>query len=313
MPVYNEEPYVAQSIGSLLEQDYRNFELIVADNASTDRTPQIISQLAAKDRRIALHVSDRNLGSLANFEKVLRLSRGKYFMFASGHDLWQPNFISRAVDVLEENQEVILSAPGVVIVDKTGRTLTRINGNLDTRNTPPKERFSQAMRWGAPYHFLAYGLVRSDALRKQKWRRDVLCSDVILIAELSLEGAFLQAQGTTLFSMLNHPKMSWVDSYYSAFARLGLPSKTVPPNASRYLALTDAVWHSRLDLSARISLILDVWLMDIKQLPSNTVYDVIYMLFDAKVANRLEKVIEIAAQRLRSTRLVNRIAGAGTS
>lgn len=313
MPVYNEELFVAQSIESLLDQDYRNFELIISDNASTDRTPQIISQLASEDRRITVYLSDKNNGSLANFERVFYLSKGKYFMFASGHDSWQSNFISRAVKVLEKDEDIILGAGQVVLVDKNGTPLKRISGDLDTRNTPPEGRFSQAIRWGAPYHYLAYGLLRSDALRKHKWRRDVVCPDVILVAELSLKGAFLQIQDTTLFARMNHPPASWLDSYYGALKRLGLPSKAILPNMSRYIALMDSAWHSQLDRRTRMSMVAAVWLMGFDELPTNAVGDAIYLLsvfLGMQAANRLDKVLETAAQRLGSIQVSNRFASA---
>jgi glycosyltransferase involved in cell wall biosynthesis len=79
MPVYNEERYLEQALQSLLSQSVENFELIISDNASTDRTGEICLTYAAKDPRVRYHRMEANLGSNANFNRVFQLSTAAYF------------------------------------------------------------------------------------------------------------------------------------------------------------------------------------------------------------------------------------------
>ena len=92
MPVYNSEKHIRRALNSLLAQDYNNFELIISDNASTDNTALFINEYAVRDKRIRFSVTSHNLGVINNFIKVLTMAQGKYFMWASGHDLWQKNY-----------------------------------------------------------------------------------------------------------------------------------------------------------------------------------------------------------------------------
>jgi len=93
MPVYNGEKYIREALDSLLEQTFEDFELIISDNHSTDDTPNICKQYAARDFRIKYVRQDENIGALANFKFVLANSRAKYFMWAAFDDKWSSNWI----------------------------------------------------------------------------------------------------------------------------------------------------------------------------------------------------------------------------
>jgi glycosyltransferase involved in cell wall biosynthesis len=85
MPVYNEERYLEQALHSLLSQSVEDFELIISDNASTDRTGEICLSYAAKDPRVRYYRLETNLGSNVNLNRVFRLSNAEYLFWASGH------------------------------------------------------------------------------------------------------------------------------------------------------------------------------------------------------------------------------------
>ena len=90
MPVYNGENYLESALESLLSQEFGDFELVISDNASTDRTPEILEAWSRKDERIVLHRNPTNLGGAANFNRVLDLARGEYFRWAGHDDLVDP-------------------------------------------------------------------------------------------------------------------------------------------------------------------------------------------------------------------------------
>jgi glycosyltransferase involved in cell wall biosynthesis len=70
LPVYNGEAYLSKAIRSLLDQDFEDFELIISDNASNDRTEVICKEAAAQDSRIRYVRSDQNRGATWNFRRV---------------------------------------------------------------------------------------------------------------------------------------------------------------------------------------------------------------------------------------------------
>jgi glycosyltransferase involved in cell wall biosynthesis len=108
MPVYNGEAYLAKALDSLLAQSFKDFELIISDNASTDRTQEICQEYAKKDSRICYFRQERNRGASWNFKFVLDQAQAEYFMWAACDDFWDPECLSKYVKVLNEDESVIM-------------------------------------------------------------------------------------------------------------------------------------------------------------------------------------------------------------
>lgn len=190
MPIYNEERYLPRALDSLLAQDYENFELIISDNASTDRTPEICLHYAAKDSRIRYYRNEVNIGSDENFNRVFKLSTGKYFMWAAADDWRKPTFISRCIEVLEEDPSVVLAYPLAILVDEEGKSHGIMPGRIDTRDWDSPFMRGILVVLGYIVGNMIYGLIRTDALKKTKLFRNTLASDIVLLFELSLIGKF---------------------------------------------------------------------------------------------------------------------------
>src|SRR3954464_8358144 len=79
LPVYNGEHFVARAIDSILNQTFRDLELIITDNGSSDRTEQICREYAARDPRVQYHRSETNRGIVTNFNCPVEMARGEYF------------------------------------------------------------------------------------------------------------------------------------------------------------------------------------------------------------------------------------------
>ncbi|MBU3952649.1 MAG: glycosyltransferase family 2 protein, partial [Proteobacteria bacterium] len=125
MPVYNEEIFIEASVASILSQDYENFELIISDNASSDKTQQICLELAQKDRRIRYIRSNTNMGAIANFCKTFDSATGKYFMFAGGHDLWSSNFINTCLRTLQTFPSSVLAFPATSWINERNQPVIK--------------------------------------------------------------------------------------------------------------------------------------------------------------------------------------------
>ena len=90
MTTYNRERYVEAAIRSVLASTFSDFELIVVDDGSTDRTAAIVAQLAAEDHRVALHINPQNLGDYPNRNRAASLAKGKYLKYVDADDLIYP-------------------------------------------------------------------------------------------------------------------------------------------------------------------------------------------------------------------------------
>ena len=117
MPVMNGELFLPQALQSLLAQDYKDFELIILDNMSTDRTPAICEEFAARDARVRYILDDTNRISHDAANHLASFITGEYCMIACDDDLWAPNFLSCLVSCLEEHPELGLAYSNGVYVD----------------------------------------------------------------------------------------------------------------------------------------------------------------------------------------------------
>src|SRR5262245_34163763 len=103
LPVYNGDNFIRQTIESYLSQTFEDFELIISDNASTDRTEEICRTFAVQDRRVRYTRNKENIGLARNYNQVFTMSCGEYFKWADHDDMCRPTFLMKCVQALEEH------------------------------------------------------------------------------------------------------------------------------------------------------------------------------------------------------------------
>ncbi len=123
LPVYNGANYLAQAIDSVLAQTYSDFELLIANDRSTDETEQIIASYADKDNRIKHWINERNLKLFGNYNECIRRATGKYIKPFAHDDLLRPDAIERMVAVLEKEHDVSLVTSARAWIDAEGQVL----------------------------------------------------------------------------------------------------------------------------------------------------------------------------------------------
>jgi len=205
MPICNEERHLPEALDSILAQAYPDFELLICDNASQDRTPKICLEYAARDPRIRYYRNETNVGAIENFNRVFRLSRGKYFMWAAGHDLWARTFIGRCMERLEDEGSAVLCYPRAQFIREDGRPIPAAEIFVDTRRLGTLSRFN-VVAWDLLTCYSIYGVIRRDALQSCRPARIVLSPDVVLLSELAIQGAFI-----SLDEVLFYPRDNWGD------------------------------------------------------------------------------------------------------
>jgi glycosyltransferase involved in cell wall biosynthesis len=119
MPIRNCEKTLSKAIEAILNQNYKNLELIISDNASTDKTREICEKYQLLDSRILYFRHDFNIGPTKNFAYTLKESNGKYFAWAAGDDVKDINFIDVNLDILENNEKAIASM-GAIRIERAG-------------------------------------------------------------------------------------------------------------------------------------------------------------------------------------------------
>jgi glycosyltransferase involved in cell wall biosynthesis len=204
LPVHNGRHHVAEAIESILGQTYRNFELIICDNASTDDTAAICQRYAAGDPRIRYHREPVNIGASANFNRSFQLSDGSYFKWAAHDDVLEPTYLEKCVALLEQHPDAVLCQSLVRIIDDEHRPLANYDHSAFGTDSPCRsKRFGARLRPRDCQEL--FGVIRSAVLRDTVLIDDHLGGDRTLLVELTLMGRFLLVP-EFLFLNREHPR-----------------------------------------------------------------------------------------------------------
>jgi glycosyltransferase involved in cell wall biosynthesis len=207
LPVYNGQDYLRECLESLLAQDYRDFELIISDNGSTDATEEICRKYAEQDARIRYLREPTNRGGSWNFSRLPQLARGEYFRWSCHDDTCDPAHLRTCVEALDRAApSVILVLTGTAFIDEHGAVLRRVEEQLDTRGMPPHARYAHVSR-RIRYSNALFGLFRREPLLATRLHAAYANSDYVLFGELALLGEFQELPGH-LFHRRMHGQMS---------------------------------------------------------------------------------------------------------
>ncbi len=122
MPAYNAELYIASAIESILRQTYEHWELLVVNDASSDRTGKIVEEFSEKDTRIQMHTNATNSGIADSRNVALRNAKGRFIAFLDSDDLWLPEKLSTQLAFMKECAASICYA-GYSRINETGKLL----------------------------------------------------------------------------------------------------------------------------------------------------------------------------------------------
>ena len=101
MPSYNTAPYIRETIQSVLDQTYQNWELIIVDDCSTDNTDEVVASI--KDDRIRYLKNEKNSGAALSRNRALREAKGRWIAFLDSDDLWESSKLEKQINFMEEN------------------------------------------------------------------------------------------------------------------------------------------------------------------------------------------------------------------
>jgi len=212
LPVYNGEDHLAEAIDSLLAQDYRDFELVISDNASTDATEAICRSYANIDYRVRYERHEQNRGAYWNFYRVLELARGEYFRWAADDDLCDASLLSRTVEVLDGDPGVVWCHSQTVEIDFAGRPFSN---KPPVVFRPPSTKSDELelhhqfgeLVLGTACAARAYGLIRTEVIRQTGRSASYYGWEKVMLAELTLRGRYHEIQ-EPLFFMRIHENAS---------------------------------------------------------------------------------------------------------
>lgn len=202
LPVYNGERHLAASIEALLGQSYKDFELIISDNASTDDTQTICQRYEKQDSRIRYFRQPRNVGLSANHNFVVNQAQGEYFKWAAHDDLYARDQVERCVESLDEHPDAVLANCWTVYIDGSGNVTKLYKFPTTTASDRAPDRFHSLLFDNKGDY--TYAVMRTNALRRTPLLGSYFRAEYVLIAELALHGSFHHIEDW-LFFRREHP------------------------------------------------------------------------------------------------------------
>lgn len=116
LATYNGAKFLREQLESILNQSVTDFEVVVCDDCSTDKTPQILQEYASRDSRFKVYQNAKNLGFKKNFEHILSLCKGEFIAFCDQDDIWEPNHLEILYKNIGEND--CIGANSLIIDEK---------------------------------------------------------------------------------------------------------------------------------------------------------------------------------------------------
>jgi glycosyltransferase involved in cell wall biosynthesis len=190
MPAWNSEKFIEETLQSLAAQTYGNLELLISDDASSDRTASICQEFARTHERVRYIRQPRRLGWIGNVNSLLRVAQGDYLFFAFHDDPLRPSYVERLVDALERHPDAVLAFADVE-AHGTRRAFTALDGVRD-RAERARRMLSGQGDWWVPNR----GLFRAAAaLQLRGMRRHIageFAADWPWLLRLTLLGEFVR-------------------------------------------------------------------------------------------------------------------------
>jgi glycosyltransferase involved in cell wall biosynthesis len=165
MPVFNGDTHLAETLESLLNQTYEDFELFVVDNVSTDGTQDIANAYVRKDSRVKYLRQTEWVSLLPNWNRTYEIAaRGvKFFLWASDDDLYHKDYIESLLPSLLQDPQIVLSFSQADEIDMKGERINELYRKSYPKGDTPFKRISSLIPLGkCP---AIYGLIRTDAIR----------------------------------------------------------------------------------------------------------------------------------------------------
>jgi glycosyltransferase involved in cell wall biosynthesis len=192
LPVYNGERYLEEAIRSALAQTYDDLELVISDNASTDRSAEICRDYALRDARVRYFRNASNLGAAPNYNIVFNHARGRFFKWLAHDDLIAASYVAKTVRVLEARPDTVLCNSVIAYIDSKGASLGLYDTQLGRADVPCASRRLAFMTLRSHSCVDFFGMFRRSALEGSLLHGSFHGADRALLAQMALRGRMIQ-------------------------------------------------------------------------------------------------------------------------
>lgn len=138
-PVYNAERFIEETINSVINQEYKNWEMILVDDCSKDNSENIIKQFLKNDKRIKYIKLSKNSGAAISRNIAIQNANGRYIAFLDSDDIWKKNKLKVQIEFMKKNN-IGFSFSSYEVMDEYGQLINR------TINVPEKISYKEYLR-----------------------------------------------------------------------------------------------------------------------------------------------------------------------
>jgi glycosyltransferase involved in cell wall biosynthesis len=208
VPVFNGARYLEDCLESLVGQTYRHLEILISDNASTDRTADICRAYCERDERVRYYRQQQNIGAAANWNFLVHKATGKFFKWAAHDDVCAPDLVARCVAALDASPTAVLAFGRTGFIDGGGDPLYGYDVPIPWTNRDAafdRLREQLAVPTAAIHHMCTrqFAVMRRDRLLETKLIRSHPASDLVLLVELAILGGFFEVDECLFFVRLH--------------------------------------------------------------------------------------------------------------
>lgn len=236
MPAYNRPDTLPRALESLLSQTYRDFALVIADDAPSAQTRVLVEAYVREYPRINYEANPRRLGMIGNWRKVFARARAlyprsDYFAWVSDHDIWHARWLREMVAALDGNPDVVLVYPRNLRIRPNHTRMTENSfETVGLRQPAARIRVSARSMLSGD---MIYGLMRAEALERAGVFRRVMTPDREVLLALSLLGAVKQV-----------PEVLWYREFREKFTLRRQREAFFPDGVPLYAYLPSHLQHS---------------------------------------------------------------------
>ena len=208
LPVFNGERYLGEAIESVLGQTYSDFELLIADNCSTDGTADICQTYVRSDARVSYARWAKNQGAAANYNLVFSQARGSLFKWAAHDDRLRPQYLEKCVRSHRESAPVLATVyPRTEYIDEDGLISHPDHDAQEATSEGGATRAFQMLQSMNTAHAIS-GLHNAQLLRRTRLVGSFVSADYVLLLELAMLGRIVFLDTEPLFQRREHLGMS---------------------------------------------------------------------------------------------------------
>jgi len=195
VPVRNGEAFLEEALDLLVRQTYRNIEIIISDNLSTDGTSAIIRRFANADNRIRVFAQDISLTAFGNFRFVFEQAKGDFFMWAACDDRRSLDYVQQLLTALKHRSDASLAFGDVAETSDLSTWHQAQPFPYQFETSPHDSMRDKLTRYTRINCLHIYGLIRTSALRAYHWIDIDNGPDIPLLLHLSIVGQLVKAEG----------------------------------------------------------------------------------------------------------------------